>query len=153
MELPPHIDPEEFQSAILRIMQRIKKKYKYTIHDGDDLAQEAYFIAVDICVSYNPDAGPLYNFLSVSVNNRIKNFIRNKSYREIICTSLSNVEEETIKIGNMKTSSDEFWDIVDEHLSPEYRADYLKSRQGIYLPKMRRIKLITELKRIINDCL
>lgn len=153
MELPPHVNPKEFQEAILKIMERIKRKYRYTIYDGDDLAQEAYFIAVDICGAYKPEAGPLYNFLSVSVNNRIKNFIRNKSYREIVCTSLSNVEEETIKIGNMRTSSDEFWDMVDEHLSAEYRADYLKSRQGIPLPKMRRLKLVTELKRIINDCL
>lgn len=134
-------------------MERIKRKYRYAIHDGDDIAQEAYFIALEIVKDYDPSLGPLYNFLSVSVNNRVLNFIRNKGFREIACTSISNVEEETIKIGNMRTSSDEFWDIVDEHLSAEYRSDYLKSRQGIALPKMRRLKLITELKRIINDCL
>lgn len=153
MQLPNHVDQEEFNQAMLRIMERIRKKYKYAIHDGDDIAQEAYFIAIDIVKEYKPSLGPLYNFLSVSVNNRVLNFIRNKGFREIVCKSISNVEEETIKIGNMRTSSDEFWDIVDEHLSAEYRSDYLKSRQGITLPKMRRIKLIIELKRIINECL
>ena len=59
----------------------------------------------------------------------------------------------TIKIGNMKTSSDEFWNMIDENLSSEYRTDYLKIRQGINLPKIRKIKLMAELKRIVDEYL
>ncbi len=133
-------------------MEKIKTKYNYTVLDGDDLAQEAYFIACKVCEKYDPSIGPLFNFLSIAVNNRVKNVIRKHSISTIKTTSISNVEEETIKIGNMKTSDDEFWSIIDEHLSSEYRQDYLKMRQGITLPKMRKAKLINELKRIVNEC-
>jgi DNA-directed RNA polymerase specialized sigma24 family protein len=153
MNLPEHINAEEFEKAIEKIMAMIRRKYKYSIHDGEDLAQEALFIAIVACDSYKPEKGALYNFLSISVSNRIKNFIRNKRHRELNCVSIFNIEEETIKIGNMKTSSDEFWNMIDENLSSEYRADYLKIRQGISLPKIRKIKLMAELKRIVDEYL
>lgn len=138
---------------MLRIMTSIKKRYQHSLYDGDDLAQEAYNLAITICEKYNPETGPLYNFLSIAVNNRVKNFIRNASNKEIKTISISNIEEETIKIGNMKTSYEEFWSIIDEQLSAEYRPDYLRLRQGIKLPKIRKMKLINELKRIVNECL
>lgn len=153
MNLPEHINAEEFNAAIEKIMAMIRRKYKYSIHDGEDLAQEALFIAIGACESYKPEKGALYNFLSISVSNRIKNFIRNKRHREVNCVSIFNIEEETIKIGNMKTSRDEFWNMIDEYLSSEYRADYLKIRQGISLPKIRKIKLMAELKRIVDEYL
>ena len=155
MKLPPHIDQNEFQEAILKIMSKIRTKYCFVQYDGDDLAQQAFFIAIDekVIGKYDPSVGPLYNFLSVAVNNRIKNYIRDTLNVAIKTTSISNVEEETIKIGNMRTSDDEFWSIIDEHLSADYRQDYLKMRQGISIPKVRRLKLIAELRRIIDECL
>jgi DNA-directed RNA polymerase specialized sigma24 family protein len=133
-------------------MERIKRKYKYSIHDGDDLAQEAYFIAVKACKSYNPETGPLYNFLSVAVGNRIINFIRNKRIKEIHSTSLFGIEEERMsKIVTIKTTNREFWDIIDDNLTGSLRVDYLKLRQGIDIPKLRKVKLLEELRRIADE--
>ena len=154
MNNPTNVDETEFTEALTKIMERIRRKYKYSIHDGDDLAQEAYFIAVKICESYNPETGPLYNFLSVAVGNRIKNFIRNKSIKEIRSISLFGMEEEEVtRIGNTKTNNKEFWDIVDENLPSSFRVDYLKLRQGIEIPKLRKVKLLAELKRIVDECI
>lgn len=164
MELPTTITEEQFMEAFQRVVERIKRKYKYAIHDGDDLSQEALFIAVDteldtngkpkgVIWKYIPEMGPLYNFLSVAINNRIINFIRNKRYREIDFINIFNVEEETIKIGNMRTTDSEFWRMIDENLPAEYRIDYLKLRQGIAITKIRKTKLMDELRRIINECL
>jgi RNA polymerase sigma factor (sigma-70 family) len=160
MQLPSTITEEQFIEAFQRVVERIKRKYKYSIHDGDDLAQEALFIAVStdpksmgVVWKYNPETGPLYNYLSVAINNRIINFIRNKRHREIDAVNIFNVEEETIKIGNMKTTDDEFWRMIDEHLPAEYRTDYLKMRQGIAITKIRKMKLMDELRRIVDEFL
>jgi DNA-directed RNA polymerase specialized sigma24 family protein len=141
-------------------VERLKRKYRYKIYDGDDLAQEALFIAIDdnpkrlgAIWKYDTSKGPLYNFLSVAIGNRIKNFIRDKRYKEIDAVSIFNVEEETIKVGNMKTSYDEFWKIIDENLGAEFRSDYLKMRQGITITKIRKTKLMDELRRIVNEFL
>ncbi len=150
--LPANVNETEFMEALEKIMERIRRKYKFSIHDGNDLAQEAYFIAVKICESYNPETGPLYNFLSVAVGNRIKNFIRNKSIKEIRSVSLYVDDEESLEhIGNMKTSNKEFWDIIDDNLHSSFRVDYLKLRQGIDIPKLRKVKLLAELKRIVDE--
>lgn len=150
--MPTNVDETEFTEALVKIMERIKRKYKYSIHDGDDLAQEAYFIAIKICDSYNPETGPLYNFLSVAVGNRIKNFIRNKKIREISSTSLFGIEEERMsKIVTIKTTNREFWDIIDDNLIGSLRVDYLKLRQGIDIPKLRKVKLLEELRRIVDE--
>jgi DNA-directed RNA polymerase specialized sigma24 family protein len=138
------------------VTERIRKKYNYNTsgaNDGDDLAQEALEIAMAIVEKYDASKGPLYNFLSVSVGNRIKNFIRNKKNREIDVVSIMNIEEETIKVGNMKTTYDEFWKIIDENLSADFRSDYLKLRQGISITKHRKVKLMEELRRIVNEFL
>lgn len=164
MELPATVTEEQFMEAFQRVVERIRKKYKYAIHDGDDLAQEALFIAVSVepdskgeksgvVWKYNTSKGPLYNFLSVAIGNRIKNFIRNKKYRDIHQVSIFNIEEDTLKVGNMRTSDDEFWRIMDENLGAEFRQDYLKTRQGISITKARKIKLTDEMKRIVNEFL
>lgn len=152
MKLPNGITEDEFMSAMAKIMERIKKKYSYVVHDGDDLAQEAYFIGIKVCESYKKESGPLYNFLSVAVTNRIRNFLRDKSIKEVSYTYINDDEEDTVNmIGNMKTTNDEFWETIDEHLQAKFRHDYLKLRQGIDIPKVRKMNLITELKRIVNE--
>ena len=153
MKLPQTVTETEFMDAFQRVAERIKKKFRYAINDGDDLAQEALFIAVKVVESYNPTTGPLYNFLSVAVGNRIKNFIRDAKYKEIDAVSIFNIEEETLKIGNMKTTDDEFWRMIDENLGAEYRTDYLKMRQGIAITSTRKARLMSELRRIVNELL
>lgn len=164
MQLPVTMTEEQFMEAFQRVVERLKKKYKYGIHDGDDLAQEALFIAVStepdskgeksgVVWKYDTSKGPLYNFLSVALGNRIKNFIRNKKYRDVDQVSIFNIEEETMKVGNMRTSDDEFWRIMDENLGAEFRQDYLKTRQGISITKIRKIKLTEEMKRIVDEYL
>lgn len=164
MRLPQTMTEEEFMEAFQRVVERIKKKYNYGIHDGEDLAQEALFIAVSeepdskgeksgVVWKYDATKGPLYNFLSVALGNRIKNFIRNKKYRDVDQVSIFNIEEETMKVGNMRTSEDEFWRMIDENLDAEFRQDYLKTRQGIAITKIRKTKLMNEMRRIADEYL
>lgn len=132
-------------------MKATKKKYKANIYDGDDFAQEVYLFALERIQLYEPSKGPIFNFLSVAVRSRIINLIRNTNKREVNSVSIDNVEEEKIVVGNMRTTYDEFWEIIDEQLPSEYRLDYIKMKQGVVLPNHRRVKLIEELKKIVAE--
>jgi len=134
-------------------MQRIKKKYNYKFADGDDLAQEAYIIGLEVMKKYKPESGCILNFLSVSVGNRIKNVIRKFTNRELDTCSLDNIQDEYETIGNNQTTSNEFWEMIDEKLPASLRKDYLKLRHGIQIPKMRKLKIIEEIRKIVNETL
>jgi RNA polymerase sigma factor (sigma-70 family) len=151
MNLPANVNRQEFEAAVARIMKAVQKKYRANIYDGEDLAQEVFAIALERIPKYDPSKGPIFNWLSVTVRSRILNIIRNTNRKEVESVSLENVEEEMIRIGNMKTTSDEFWEIIDEQLPAEYRFDYIKMKQGVSLPNHRRLKLIAELKKIVSD--
>lgn len=150
-KLPPNISEQEFLDAFLPVMERVKKKYKYGIHDGNDIAQEAYQIAVKACHSYDRRKGPLYNFISVAVTSRVFNFLRDHKKREPRHDYIEEVSKEFVPVGNMRTTNTEFWDTVDENLNPRLRSDYVKMIQGIRIPKSRRDKIIKEIKSIVDE--
>lgn len=134
-------------------MNRIRKKYSFAALDGDDVAQEAYIIALEVMTKYKPECGKILNFLSISVHNRIKNLMRNKLNREIDTCSLDNIQDEYETIGNSNTTCDEFWEMIDENLHYSFRKDYIKLRQGIAIPKLRKQKIIEEIRKIIDETL
>lgn len=146
--MPSH--EQEFQEAILIVMERMRKKYRFGIYDGDDVAQEAYMIGLEVVKKYNPSHGPMLNYLSVSIHNRIKNFMRNTIIKEIDTCYISNLSEEFETIGNSKTTREEFWQMIEDNLSMDYRKDYLKLRGGLPLAKVVKNKLINEIRRIID---
>ena len=153
MKMPKDVTQEEFDEVMSRICQRIKNKYFADGYTGEDLAQEAYIIAATVCLpKYKVECGPLFNFLSISVDNRIQNIVRNKNFRAIKLnmTSIDDVREDEIKINGITKTEQEFWDIIDANLPKEFRMDYLKFKRGIYLPKARRLAVIEELKKIVE---
>lgn len=142
---------EEFLEAIQKIMDRVRKKYSYRLIDGDDIAQEAYFIGLKVMEKYKPEQGKILNFLSVAVGNRIKNLIRDTTNKEIDTCSLDNIQDEYETIGDVHTTPNEFWEVIDEELPVQYRRDYLKMRNGIAVSKPRKAKIIEEIRKIINE--
>lgn len=134
-------------------MERIRKKYNYHFIGGDDLAQEAYFIAVKAMTKYKPEHGCILNFLSVSVGNRIKNYIRDTIIKEIDSCSLDNIQDEYDTIGDSHTTSNEFWEMIDEKLPAALRKDYLKMKNGIHVSKPRKTRIIEEIRKIIDETL
>jgi DNA-directed RNA polymerase specialized sigma24 family protein len=143
---------EEFEQAMNRILPRIKNKYYADGYTGEDIAQEAYIIGLSLLPKYKPEHGPLFNFLSISVDYRVQNLVRNKNFRAIKLdiSSLNEVDEDEIRVNGVTKTEQEFWDIIDEQLPAEFRFDYLKFKEGVYLPKSRRLPLIEELKKIVE---
>lgn len=121
--------------------------------DSDDVAQQVYFIALKAMEKYDPTHGPIFNFLSICVSNRIKNIIRDTTLKEVDTCSLDNIQDEYETIGNARTTSDEFWEMIDDNLHPSFRRDYIKMKQGIHVPKLRKEKVINEIRKIINETL
>ena len=144
-------DQREFQQAMTLVMERIKKKYSFAYYDGEDIAQEAYIIGLQVMQKYDKSKGDIVNFLSVSVGNRIKNLMRNVLAKETDTISINDISEDFNTIGDKNTTVDEFWLMIDENLHPSYRKDYLKIKQGLSVPKLRKKKIIEEIKKIVND--
>jgi DNA-directed RNA polymerase specialized sigma24 family protein len=143
-------DQEEFLEAFKIVSTSIKKKYKVDIHDGEDISQQMYFVALKVMQKYKPESGPILNFLSVSLRNRSLNFLRDKKSRFSMEPDAPDIEQHINKVGNTKTSEDEFWEIIDEHLPAKYRADYIKMKQGVKVNKSRKNTIIKEIKEIVR---
>jgi hypothetical protein len=119
---------------------------------------------------------PLENFLAVHVKNRLNNFKRDKYYRQnqkdsddkqeqlsnskkflMDTLDITNIRDEKEK--NMRLENDfvdsvadqELLEIIDEHLSVSLRADYLRIRDGTYVPKPRREQIIAKVIEILKE--
>ena len=70
---------------------------------------------------------------------------------------ITNIRDEQEK--NMRVSDDfiesianqELLDIIDEHLDVSLRSDYLRVRDGTYVPKPRREQIIEEIVEILRE--
>ena len=51
-----------------------------------------------------------------------------------------------------KIAIEELLEIIDEHLDVNLRSDYLRIRDGTYVPKPRREQIIEEITQILKDC-
>lgn len=75
---------QEIIAIINQIAKRLAPKYKFSYVDEDDIIQECYFIGMEAISRYDGRV-PLVNFLSVHINNRLKNFKRDNYYRPFKC--------------------------------------------------------------------
>ncbi len=66
--------------------KKLAPRYKFGSYDYEDMIQEATIIAMEALPRYDGRV-PLENFLSVHINNRLKNLKRDKYYRpfELCC--------------------------------------------------------------------
>ena len=70
---------------------------------------------------------------------------------------ISNIRDEQEK--NMRNENDfiediftkEMFDLIDTNLSVEFRSDYLRIKDGVYVPKPRRQQIFDEITRIISE--
>jgi hypothetical protein len=104
---------------------------------------------------------PLENFLSVNLSNRLKNFVRDNYYTKndeekkkiLNPTQLSyedNIQsshfdnDKNIDLHSIKTS-------IDKYLPSKYRSDYLKILNDVYVPKKRKIEILSLIKKILKE--
>tara|TARA_Y100000310_G_scaffold316019_1_gene367263 strand:+ start:454 stop:990 length:537 start_codon:yes stop_codon:yes gene_type:complete len=165
----------EVLGVIEKIANRYCHKFKFGYFTADDIKQEVFIIASDALDRYD-ESRPLENFLSVHVKNRLSNFkrdnfcrqkkngvdmrweLRNNAKKYLMePLDISNIRDEHEK--NMREEDDivdkiftkEVFDFIDAHLSVEFRADYLRIRDGVYVPKPRREQIYEQIILIMKE--
>ena len=164
----------EVLEVVNRICDRYAYKFKFGYFEPDAIRQEAFIIAIDALERYD-ESRPLENFLAVHVKNRLNNFKRDRYYRQhkkldenidqlnnskkflMDTLDISNIRDE--KEGNMrldddfieKIANEELLEIIDEHLDVSFRSDYLRVKDGTYVPKPRREQIMEEITEILKD--
>ncbi len=174
MKIPKGMTESEVLEVVNRICDRYAYKFKFGYFEPDDIRQEAFIIAIDALERYD-EGRPLENFLAVHVKNRLNNFKRDRYYRQhkkldenidqlnnskkflMDTLDISNIRDE--KEGNMrldddfieKIANEELLEIIDEHLDVSFRSDYLRVKDGTYVPKPRREQIMEEITEILKD--
>jgi DNA-directed RNA polymerase specialized sigma24 family protein len=138
---------EQQLQIVLKIMEDVKTIFNHSIHDGEDMAQEAYLIALDVTKSYNKQNGKYENYVRVSIYNRLRNFIRREKTHDLL---IKDEPQEKLVMVESQELSDLEMDIND-NLSPEFRKDYLKFKAGAYLKYPQKKALIDEMKRLLHE--
>jgi DNA-directed RNA polymerase specialized sigma24 family protein len=158
MKIPKNMTKQEVLETIDIIINRIAPKYTFQGYEVDDIKQEAFLICADALHRYDPSR-PLENFLSVNLSNRLKNFVRDNNYtksderkkKALLPVSLSNddhIEDHRVELS---IDTQEIIELVDEEISIEYRADYLKIINGVHVPKKRKLEVIEHIKDILDE--
>ena len=174
MKIPKGMTEKEVLEIINKVASRYAHKFRFGYFEADDIRQEAVIIAMEALERYE-EGRPLENFLEVHVKNRLNNFKRDKYYRQSKVDSntqekhnnskkflmepldISNIRDE--KEDNMRVEDDfvidfeqqEVLRIIDQNLDVSLRSDYLRIKDGVYVPKPRRKQIYEEIDMILRE--
>lgn len=160
MKIPKNMTEKEVIDQINIVVNRMSARYTFYGYEVDDIKQEAFMICMDALDRYDNNR-PLENFLAVHLSNRLKNFVRDNFYTKgeeekkkvLRPSSLSYEEysphEETYH--DDKIDAEQIKNLVDQKLPPEYRSDYLKLINDVYVPKKRRQEILSLIKELIYE--
>ena len=142
------------------VVNRISARYTFHGYEVEDIKQEAFIICMDALDRYDPSR-PLENFLSVHLSNRLKNFVRDNFYtkdeeekKKILKPSSLSYEDYAPHeelVGDDKIDAQALQKTIDIKLPAEYRSDYLKIINDVYVPKKRREEIIEIIKELIDE--
>ena len=160
MNTPKNMTKEEVLEKIELVVNRISPKYTFHGYDVDDIKQEAFMICMDALDRYDQKR-PLENFLSVNLSNRLKNFVSDNHYigqdenkRNVLCpkqlTYESSIPELCVNLDH-KLDFKYIQTLIDKHLPPDLRCDYLKILSEVYVSKKRREHIVEVIKEIVNE--
>lgn len=143
------ISEEEIIETIIKVCNRCKNKYKIDGMCPEDIFQESYIICIERLNKYDGRT-TLENFLAFVLCRRLKNLYRNITNKKINCVSIDKVPEDLLW-KTPENNTKEFTLIINEKLTVDMRHDYIKYIQGVFIPRVRKQRLIKELKRLANE--
>ena len=147
------INPEEVLQILDKIAKRYANKYRFGLHDIDDIKQQCYLLALDGLKRYNPEKGKLENFLAVHVKRRLLNFKRDETKRVsgINTKTVSLEYDPLLFLKEIDIEAQELYQKILELLPIKLRADFYKIIEGVSIPKYRREKVKNELHKIMAE--
>jgi len=157
----------EVVQTILEVTKRLSSSFTFAYFDKEDIEQEAFLMGMEALDRYD-EARPLENFLFIHIKNRLKNFKRDKYYRydegkaqkiqqnkknlldplniDVLPLSYRDNKDEERDI-------EEIYNIIDRNLPNTMRNDYLRIKSGVQVNKNKRIEVIEEIQRILEEVL
>lgn len=180
MIVPSGLSQEDALRSILKISSILAERYTFGYYEADDIRQEATIIGMEAVSRFDPSKASLDTFLYHHISNRLKNFIRDhyvrsnyickfcgEAYNDSCKYCIRRKKHETRKrdLMHAEPSEDSYYvddtleelirdevaEKINRELPVEFRCDYLKWRDGIYLPKGKREKLEQVLYEIIHE--
>lgn len=160
MHVPLNMTEQEVIDQINIVVDRIAPKYTFYGYEVADIKQESFIICMEALPRYDEDR-PLENFLSVHLSNRLKNFVRDNHFitdepdkaKIVMPGQLSNEEhvldsrEEHVSRIDYKQMSH----VLDLKLPAQYRSDYLKIINDVYIPKKRKTEVLDIIEQILQE--
>jgi RNA polymerase sigma factor (sigma-70 family) len=160
MKIPKNMTEQQVVDQINIVVNRISSRYTFHGYEVEDIKQEAFIICMDAMDRYDPSR-PLENFLSVHLSNRLKNFVRDNFYtkdeeekKKILKPSSLSYEDyvpHEDKVEDDKIDAQALQKTIDMRLPAEYRSDYLKIINDVYVPKKRREEIIEIIKELLDE--
>lgn len=138
-------------SYTTRIAKRLSRNLQFDIYDKDDIHQEIFLLLLQAEKEYDPAKGDEYTFCFNFVQRRLLNLIRDKytvnPAKKAIADAVSLEIDIPIDEGNYII---DYVTIIDSRIAAEFRADYLKFRDGVKIPHRRKVMLIEHIKEIVE---
>lgn len=160
MKIPKNMTEQQVIDQINIVVNRISARYIFHGYELEDIKQEAFIICMDAMDRYDQKR-PLENFLAVHLSNRLKNFVRDNFYikgeedKKKILKPSSLSGEEFIPVEHREyddtIDAKSLQESIDNRLPSEYRADYLKIINDVYVPKKRREEIIALIKELLDE--
>lgn len=160
MKIPKNMTEQQVIDQINIVVNRISSRYTFHGYEVEDIKQEAFIICMDAMDRYDPSR-PLENFLSVHLSNRLKNFVRDNFYtkdeeekKKILKPSSLSYEDyvpHEDRVEDDKIDAQALQKTIDMRLPAEYRSDYLKIINDVYVPKKRREEIIEIIKELLDE--
>ena len=145
------MNQETILSYTTRIAKRLSRNLQFDIYDKDDIHQEIFLLLLQAEKEYDPAKGDEYTFCFNFVQRRLLNLIRDKytvnPAKKAIADAVSLEIDIPIDEGNYII---DYVTIIDSRIAAEFRADYLKFRDGVKIPHRRKVMLIEHIKEIVE---
>ena len=166
MQSVPGYTKDEVLETIITVTNRVCPKYKMNGFDADDMKQEGFIICVKVLPKYDQSIGPLENFLSRHLRNRMINLLRdNNATAPTKDTDKGKIahpaqldNEFSIRDGanhlpplDERIRTKEIAKIVSANIPPDMRLDYLKMINDEQVPASRRKQIEECIKHLLES--
>lgn len=149
MRIPPNMSKQEVEDTIIKVCKVFRNKFAFNEYEPDDIQQESYFICLAALERYVPEKGCLENFLTYNLRLRLITFYRDKNVKHLDWDSLPDGYDKAEYPCQLHFS--DFQDLIDSSLTASEREDYLKMKDKIKIPRIRKDRLKDKIKEIIEE--
>jgi len=161
--------------VIDKIARRLAKKYTFGYYDKDDIAQVGRMFGLNGLLKYDEECGPLENFLSIHIRNRLHNFKRDNYFRADQPKNKKSIEKwekrtqtkinllQPVNIDGMdehfpflenhldNLAFEELIKTINEKLPANLRTDFLRMNADVKIPNTRKVKVQEAISKILEE--